>query len=113
MRLLIKGLWKKHGQSWDEELSPENEIYSKDWASELSHMNEMALKRLKNGTRLKQLIVDQHDVEIERTFFGWIRQLFCHGCKVLTKNNRCLWRTESQKLLTVQPLINGDMSKEP
>ena len=25
MRLLIKGNWKKHGQSWDEELSPEDE----------------------------------------------------------------------------------------
>ena len=45
MRLLLKGFWKKHGQSWDEELSPEDEIAYKDWALELSHMNEMAIKR--------------------------------------------------------------------
>ena len=130
MRLLLKGIWKKHGQSWDEQVSPEDEIAFKDWASELSHMNEMTLKRnylsenvevvdlhvfadasldamcmvayfrdqqtgelayvvgkcrvapMKQqsiprlelqatmyGTRLKQLIVDEHDVEIERTFF--------------------------------------------
>ena len=130
MRLLLKGVWKKHGQSWDEQVSPEDEIAFKDWASELSHMNKMTLKRhylsenvevvdmhvfadasldalcmvayfrdqqtgelayvvgkcrvepLKQqsiprlelqaamyGTRLKQLIVDEHDVEIERTFF--------------------------------------------
>ena len=43
MRLLIKGIWK--GQSWDEELSPEDGIAFKDWASELNHMNEMAIKR--------------------------------------------------------------------
>ena len=36
MILLLKGIWKKHGQSWDEELSPEDEIAFKDWASELS-----------------------------------------------------------------------------
>ena len=130
MILLLKGMWKKHGQSWDEELSPEDGIAFKDWASELNHMNEMAIKRKylsKNaevvdlhifadasldamcivayfrdqqtgelayvvgkcrvapmkqqsiprlelqaamyGTRLKQLIVDEHDVQIERTFF--------------------------------------------
>ena len=45
MRLLLKGIWKKHGQSWVEKLSPEDEIAFKDWASELSHMNEMAIKR--------------------------------------------------------------------
>ena len=45
MRLLLKGIWKKHGQSWDEQVSPEDEIAFKDWASELSHMNEMAIKR--------------------------------------------------------------------
>ena len=45
MRLLLKGIWKKHGQSWDEQVSPEDEIAFKDWASELSHMNEMTLKR--------------------------------------------------------------------
>ena len=45
MRLLLKRIWKKHGQSWDEKLSPEDEIAFKDWASELSRMNEMAIKR--------------------------------------------------------------------
>ena len=130
MRLLLKGVWKKHGKSWDEQVSPEDEIAFKDWASELSHMNKMTLKRnnlsekfkvvdlhvfadasldamcmvayfrdqqtgelayvvgkcrvapMKQqsiprlelqaamyGTRLKQLIVDEHDVEIEGTFF--------------------------------------------
>ena len=119
MRLLLKGIWKKHGQAWDEELSPEDEIAFKDWASELSHMNEMAIKRkyifadasldamcivayfryqqtgkiayvvgkcrvapMKQQssprlelqaamyeTRLKELIIEEHDVEIERTFF--------------------------------------------
>ena len=45
MRLLLKGIWKKHGQLWDEQLSPEDEIAFKDSASELSHMNEIAIKR--------------------------------------------------------------------
>ena len=45
MRLLLKRIWKRHGKSWDEELSPEDKITFKDWASELSHMNEMAIKR--------------------------------------------------------------------
>ena len=45
MRLLLKGIWKKHGQSWDEQVSPEDEIAFKDWASELSQMNKMTLKR--------------------------------------------------------------------
>ena len=52
MRLLLKGIWKKHGQSWDEESSPDDEIAFKDWASGLSHMNEIAIKRnnlLKNA----------------------------------------------------------------
>ena len=130
MRLLLKGILKKHGQSCHEQVSPETEIAFKNWASELSHLNEMTLKRnhlSKNaevvdlhvfadasldamcivayfrdqqtgeltyvvgkcrvapmkqhslprlelqaamyGTRLKQLIVDAHHVEIERTFF--------------------------------------------
>ena len=130
MRLFLKGIWKKHGQSWDEQVSPEDEIAFKDWASELNHVNEMAIKRKylsKNaevvdlhifadasleamcmvayfrdqqtgelayvvgkcrvapmkqqsiprlelqaamyGTRLKQLIVDEHDIQVERTFF--------------------------------------------
>ena len=173
MRLLLKGIWKKHGQSWDEELSPEDVIAFKDWASELSYMNEMAIKRKhlsKNaevvhlhifahasldamcivsyfrdqktgelayvvgkcrvapmkqqsfprlelqaamyGTRLKQVIVDEHDVEIERTFFWTDSATVCNGCMELTRNNQCLWRTESQRSLTVQPLISGDMSKE-
>ena len=42
------------------------------------------------GTRLKQLIVDEHDVEIERTLFGLFRQLCCNGCVELTRSNRCL-----------------------
>ena len=42
------------------------------------------------GTRLKQLIVNEQDVVIERTFFGLFRQLCCIGCVELTKNNRCL-----------------------
>ena len=45
MRLLLKGIWKKHGQAWDEELSPEDELAFKVWASELNHMNEMASRR--------------------------------------------------------------------
>ena len=40
--------------------------------------------------RLKQLIVDEHDVEIEPTFFVRIRQLFCEGCTELSRNNQCL-----------------------
>ena len=32
MRLLLKGIRKKHGQSWDEQVSPEDEIAFKDWA---------------------------------------------------------------------------------
>ena len=123
MRLLLNEIWKRHWQMWDEELSPEDKIAFKDWAPELSHMNEMTIKRkhssknaevvdlhvfadaslaamcivayfrnqktgelayvvgkcrvaprlelqaAKYGTRLKQLIVDEHEVEIERTFF--------------------------------------------
>ena len=30
MRLLLKGIWKKHGQSWDEQVSPEDEIAFKE-----------------------------------------------------------------------------------
>ena len=45
MRLLFKGIWKKHGQSWEEEVIPDDVIPFKDWASELSHMKEMAIKR--------------------------------------------------------------------
>ena len=44
MRLLHNGIRKKHGQSWDEEVSPEDEIAFKSCASGLSRMNEMALK---------------------------------------------------------------------
>ena len=43
--MLLKRIWKKHGRSWGEKLSPEGELAFKDWASELSHINEMALKR--------------------------------------------------------------------
>ena len=55
------------------------------------------------GNRLKQLIVDEHDVEIERTIFWtdsttvlqWLhgadkKQPCCNGCMELTRNNRCL-----------------------
>ena len=45
MRLLLKGIWKKHGQAWNEELSPEDEMAFKDWTSELNHMNEMTIRR--------------------------------------------------------------------
>ena len=45
MRLLLKGIWKKQGQSWDEELPPEDEKAFKDWASELSHTKELSFKR--------------------------------------------------------------------
>ena len=45
MRLLLKGICKNLGQSWDEQITPKDEIAFRDWASELSHMNEMALKR--------------------------------------------------------------------
>ena len=31
-------------ESWDKKLSAEDEIAFKDWASELNHMNEMAIK---------------------------------------------------------------------
>ena len=34
-----------HGQSWDEELSPEDLIVFRDWASELSHMIAMSIER--------------------------------------------------------------------
>ena len=46
IRLLLNENWKKHGQSWDEGLSPEDEKDIKDWASGLSHMKDMALKRI-------------------------------------------------------------------
>ena len=128
--MLLKGIWKKHGQLWDEELSPEDGIAFIDWASNFNHMNEMVIKRKylsKNaevvdlhifadasleamsivacsrdqqtgelayvvgkcrvaptkqqsiprlelqaamyGTRLNQLIADEHDAEIARPFF--------------------------------------------
>ena len=44
-RLLLKGIWKKHGQLWDDELSQEEKIISKDWASELSQITEMAIRK--------------------------------------------------------------------
>ena len=62
---------------------------------QVAPMKQQSIPRLElqaamYGTRLKQLIVDEHDVEIERTFFGRIRQQFCNGCLELTRNNRCL-----------------------
>ena len=148
MNLLLKGSWKKHKQSWPEDSSREDEMSSKDLASDLCHINGMVLKKnysenaevvdlhvfadssleatcivalfghqqirdiayvvgkctvepLKQqstpglllqaavqGTELKQLIVDKHDINIRQTFFGQIRQLFCNGCIELTRNNR-------------------------
>ena len=58
LRLLLKGIWKRHGQSGDEELSPDDEIAFKDWASELSHMNEMAIKR--RYLSKNDVVVDLH-----------------------------------------------------
>ena len=45
-------------------------------------------------TQLKQLIVDEHNFEIERFFSGRIRQMFCNSGLELTKNNRFFWQTE-------------------
>ena len=45
MRVLLKGIRKKHGQSWDEELYQGHRIAFKDRTPELSHMKEMAIKR--------------------------------------------------------------------
>ena len=58
MRLLLRGIWKKHGQSWEEKVSPEDGIAFKDWSSELSHMNKMTLERnyLSNNAE----VVDLH-----------------------------------------------------
>ena len=42
------------------------------------------------GTPPKQLIVYEHDVEIERTFFWTDSTTVCNGCMELTRNNRCL-----------------------
>ena len=64
MRLLLKGIWKKHGQSWDEELSPEDGIAFKDWASELNHMNEMAIRRKYLSKNAE--VVDLHIFEPSR-----------------------------------------------
>ena len=58
MRLLLKGIGKKHGQSWDEELSREDGITFEDWASEMSHMNEIAIKRKYLSKNAK--LVDLH-----------------------------------------------------
>ena len=58
MRLLLKGMWKKHGQSWDADLSSEDERTFQDWASELSHMTEIALKR--NYLSKNAAVVDLH-----------------------------------------------------
>ena len=33
-----------HGQLWDEELSPEDLIVFRDWASEMSHMIAMTIE---------------------------------------------------------------------
>ena len=58
MILLLKGIWKRHGQSWDGELSQEYEIAFKDWVSELNHMNEMAIERRYLSKNIE--VVDLH-----------------------------------------------------
>ena len=58
MRLLLKGIWKKHGQLWDEELSPEDGIAFKDWASELNQISKTAIKRKYLSKNAK--VVDLH-----------------------------------------------------
>ena len=45
MRLLLKSIWKENGQSWDKELNEENRQEFNKWASEMIHVNKMALKR--------------------------------------------------------------------
>ena len=45
MRLLLKSIWKENGQSWDKELNEENRHEFKKLASEMIHVNKMALKR--------------------------------------------------------------------
>ena len=42
--LLLKGNQKKHRQSWDDELSQQEEIIFEDWAWELSQINKMAIR---------------------------------------------------------------------
>ena len=44
-RLLLKGIWKKQGQSWDECLSQVDEMIFKFWPMELSQMKVMAIRR--------------------------------------------------------------------
>ena len=45
MRLLLKSIWKENGQSWNKELNEEDRHEFKKWASEMIHVNKMALKR--------------------------------------------------------------------
>ena len=45
MLSLLKEIWKKHGQSWTDDLSQEDETISRAWASELSQVNKMAFSR--------------------------------------------------------------------
>ena len=45
MRLVLKSIWKENGQSWDKVLNEENRHEYKKWASEMIHVNQMALKR--------------------------------------------------------------------
>ena len=170
MRLLLKGLRKKHGQSWHQELSPEDEIAFKDWASEFNHMNEMDIKRIVDlhsfayasldvmcivaffrdqkteelayvvgkcrvapmkqqsilrlelqaamyGTRVKQLVVDEHDIGIERTFF-WTDSTtslqWLHGAEKkqpVFVANRVAEMLDSSTI-DQKRFLNGDISKE-
>ena len=45
MRQLLKSIWKENGQSWYIELNEENRHEFKKRASEMIHVNQMALKR--------------------------------------------------------------------
>ena len=41
----MNGVWTKYGQLWEDGSFPEDESIFNDWASELSHIYEIAIKR--------------------------------------------------------------------
>ena len=41
MRLSMKSKWKENGQSWDKKLSEEDRHELRNWASEMTHENQM------------------------------------------------------------------------
>ena len=45
MRLLLKSIWKENGQSWDKKLNAEDRLEFNKWASEMTNVNQMVLKR--------------------------------------------------------------------